>query len=114
MNTNKKSSMHDKKFIHNNLSEAEAEALTITIEECAEVIQACTKMLRFGKFSKNPNDVDPINNKEQLEIELGQLVYMTDILLARYLIDWDEVEKSRIKKKENLDRYSNFHKNFTF
>lgn len=42
----------------------------ITIEECAEVIQAITKYIRFGP-EKNGYD-----NKKNLEIEIGQLQYM--------------------------------------
>lgn len=39
---------------HHALSPAEAERLEMLIEECAEVIKACTKTLRHGYGSYNP------------------------------------------------------------
>lgn len=37
----------------NGLTLAEEEMLTLTIEECSEVIKACTKILRHGLYSRN-------------------------------------------------------------
>lgn len=47
--------------------------LTRVIEECAEVIQACTKILRFGPDDHHPDDPDEISNLVRLRAELSDL-----------------------------------------
>lgn len=51
-----------------------AEQLTMLIEECAEVIHACTKTLRHGPSSKHPLHLNGDTNWEQLQREFTQLV----------------------------------------
>ena len=70
----------------------------ITIEECAEVIQAITKIQRFGMENTG------YDNKMALEIEIGQLQYMLDCLrkywdLSPYMISnaYDEKKKALVK-----------------
>ena len=48
------------------------ETLTILSEECAEVVQANSKLIRFG--------VDNEENKDHLEQELGDIMAMICIL----------------------------------
>jgi hypothetical protein len=57
----------------NELTEAEQERLAILIEECAEVIQAGTKILRHGYEGHNPTVPNSETNREMLERELGDL-----------------------------------------
>ena len=56
------------------------EILRITQEECAEVIQAISKISRFGIDNLKPGK--PKTNREHLEEELGDLLAMIDILLG--------------------------------
>ena len=66
--------------------------LVITMEECGELIQACSKMLRFGE------DQD----YTQLQEEIGDVMCMIEILKDGGLVS-DEQIQERIKvKKEKL------------
>lgn len=58
---------------YNGLSPAEAERLAYLIEECGEVIQAATKVLRHGYASINPNKPSDGSNRTQLARELGDV-----------------------------------------
>lgn len=54
----------------NELTPAEAERLAMLSEECAEVIQAVSKILRHGYESVNPLEPEKGTNREQLGREL--------------------------------------------
>jgi NTP pyrophosphatase (non-canonical NTP hydrolase) len=54
----------------NGLDPAEAERLTMLIEECGEVIQAATKILRHGFASYNPKDPNSPSNRVALRKEI--------------------------------------------
>lgn len=53
---------------------SEAERLYILAEECGEVIQAITKILRHGWTSSNPKDSDAKQNYMQLEDEIEDVL----------------------------------------
>lgn len=70
---------------HPSLTPAQAERLEMLAEEDAEIVQACTKILRHGYDSQHPDDPGE-TNKEQLEEEimdvhavLGMMRYAGDI-----------------------------------
>jgi len=72
------------------------EMLVITMEECGELIQACSKMLRFGE------DQD----YTQLQEEIGDVMCMIEILRDGGLVN-DKQIADRIKvKKEKLMKWS--------
>lgn len=58
--------------MNNNLTPAEVERLTLIVEEAAEVIQAATKVLRYGWKSDHPS-CPSTNNREHLMKEVGDL-----------------------------------------
>lgn len=61
-------------------SEEERERLYLLIEECNEVIHAASKILRFGSQEYYaPRDE---TNKESLEKEIGQLLFIIDLLVS--------------------------------
>ena len=74
------------------------EILTILQEECAEVIQAVSKVRRFGMES----------NMDQLEQEVADLLCMINLMFDNEIIGYDEEKlRQRIKfKEEKLKRYS--------
>ena len=74
------------------------EILTILQEECAEVIQAVSKVRRFGMES----------NQDQLEQEVADLLCMINLMYDNDIIGYDEEKlRQRIKfKEEKLKRYS--------
>jgi NTP pyrophosphatase (non-canonical NTP hydrolase) len=76
------------------------EMLVITMEECGELIQACSKMLRFGE------DQD----YTQLQEEIGDVMCMIEILRDGGLVS-DKQIADRIKvKKEKLMKWSLLYK----
>ena len=85
--------------MENNMQKRE-EMLVITMEECGELIQACSKMLRFGE------DQD----YTQLQEEIGDVMCMIEILRDGGLVN-DKQIADRIKvKKENLMKWSLLYK----
>lgn len=80
------------------------EVLLILQEECSEVIQAVSKVIRFGWGSKHPERTK--TNREELEEELGDLLAMYDILLQTREIDPAKVSHARANKYNKLKQYS--------
>lgn len=83
----------------------ETELLTITLEECAEVVQAISKCFRFGMECRYPDGAP--TNKEHLEEEIGDLMCMIDILERKGIINIDNVHAANLNKREKLSKWSN-------
>lgn len=67
----------------NKLTPAEAERLACLIEECSEVIQAATKILRHGYVSFDPTNPDHCGNRLDLRTEIvDALAAMNDLFSA--------------------------------
>jgi NTP pyrophosphatase (non-canonical NTP hydrolase) len=81
------------------------EVMDIAQEECAEVIQAISKISRFGIDNLKPGK--PKTNREHLEEELGDLLAMVDILENMEAINMDSVNLARRAKIEKLKIWSN-------
>ena len=63
------------------------ELMVITMEECGELIQACSKAMRTREYSS-----------QQLTEEVGDVMCMVGLLLEYGLIDEEEIEE-RVKVK---------------
>ena len=83
------------------------EAMDILQEECAEVIQAVSKISRFGLDNYKP--WKPKTNREHLEEELGDLYAMIEILQDMDIVSWTNIEKAAEAKKEKLKQWSNIY-----
>jgi len=81
------------------------ETLVITQEECAEVIQSVSKILRFGFDSSYPFQ-ESATTRECLEMEVGQLLCMVDILVEQGVLDATNVRQARSYKREKLKEWS--------
>jgi len=81
------------------------EVMDILQEECAEVIQAVSKIRRFGIDNHKPGK--PKTNREHLEEELGDLYAMIDILQELDIVSWSGIEKAAEAKREKLKTWSN-------
>ena len=79
------------------------ELLTITMEECAEVIQACSKILRFGPDS----EYDGVTSLDSLEKEIGDLYCMLDLLHKHDMFSWTKVDEYAMEKEKKLRKWSN-------
>jgi len=85
----------------------DAEVLLILSEECAEVIQAISKVSRFGIDNVKPGN--PKTNREHLEEELGDLLAMIDILQEMGIVSWNNIEAASNAKIEKLKKWSNIY-----
>lgn len=84
------------------LTEYERELLVILMEECAEVIQAASKMIRFGK----ENRPDSCNtNSHELGLEIGDLREMIDMATDCKLVEARDFIVGRNRKRERLAKY---------
>tara|TARA_Y100000310_G_scaffold343895_1_gene453755 strand:+ start:1489 stop:1740 length:252 start_codon:yes stop_codon:yes gene_type:complete len=70
------------------------ETLTILMEECSEVIQEASKMLRFG------------NNPTELEREIGDLFAIIQILKEKDYINYEIMLNYAKAKREKLKQWS--------
>lgn len=87
------------------MNKQETELMTITLEECAEVIQAISKCFRFGMDGQWP--IGAPTNKQHLEEEIGDLLCMVKILEDKGIIDVDNVHAATLNKYEKLSKWSN-------
>ena len=78
--------------------EYSSELLIILMEECAEVTQACSKVLRYGNTSQNMNNL--ITN-------VGELECMIQLLASNIDISKSEMDKAIHNKKKKLFKWSN-------
>ena len=75
------------------------ELLTITMEECGELVQACSKAIRCDDYH---------DNKKLIE-EAGDVMCMLELLHEYDLISWDDVDKRVKVKKEKLKKWSSLY-----
>lgn len=74
------------------------ELLVITMEECGELTQECSKIIRFGATQEK---------LDTLEKEVGDILCMIDLLHEYDLIRWTVLEERVKAKREKLSRFSN-------
>ena len=70
------------------------------MEECGELVQACSKALRRGELYENSD------SQQNLKEEVGDVYTMIDLLVEWDVLSWDEIEARRNKKREKLKRWS--------
>jgi NTP pyrophosphatase (non-canonical NTP hydrolase) len=83
------------------------EVMDILQEECAEVIQAVSKIRRFGVDNAKPGK--PKTNREHLEEELGDMLAMIDILKEKNIVSEDNLIIAKHAKIEKLKKWSNIY-----
>ena len=72
------------------------ELLTITMEECGELIQACSKAIRCDDYYDN----------DKLLEEVGDVYCMIQLLHEYDLVSWNDIEERVKIKKEKLKKWS--------
>lgn len=85
------------------------EALDILQEEAAEVIQAVSKIRRFGWENHHPDETQ--TNLEHLEEELGDMQALIELLMEIGLVSWGNVTVAKRAKIEKLKKWSNIFNN---
>ena len=88
----------DEKIIAQEMKELDErqQLLVITMEECGELIQECSKNLRRGEFY----DRDTFKN------EVGDVYAMIELLVEWDVLSWDEIENRRDEKRKKLSKWS--------
>ena len=81
--------------------------MDITQEECAEVIQAISKVSRFGIDNSKPGT--NYTNRAHLEEELGDVLAMIDIMLEQGIVSQHNLEVAKLAKIEKLKKWSNIY-----
>lgn len=82
----------------------EHEIMVIAAEECAEVIQAISKCIRFGFDDEYAG---ACTNVSRLAEEVGDLLCMVDLMVERGIIKQSAVYEASIAKRARLEDYSN-------
>ena len=72
------------------------ELLTITMEECGELIQACSKAIRCDKYYNN----------EKLIEEIGDVQCMIDLIRQYDLVSLTEINNQVNIKEKKLKKWS--------
>jgi hypothetical protein len=81
----------------------ERELLDILIEECAEVTQRATKLLRFGRDEVQPGQ--PLSNMERLSLEIGDVREMIGRLHDAQLLAMPTVIEGMRRKRLQLAKF---------
>jgi NTP pyrophosphatase (non-canonical NTP hydrolase) len=87
----------------NQVNNHQEECLNLLQEECAEVIQAASKIKRFGLVGKR---LDSDTNLNNLETELGDVLALIELVVDSGLgVTQQGIEKAKTAKFERLSRY---------
>ena len=85
------------------VNEHQEECLNILQEECAEVIQAASKIKRFGLVGKR---IDSETNLKHMETELGDVLALIDIVIDSGLgLTVEGIEQAKKAKFDRLSQY---------
>ena len=76
----------------------QTEALVITMEECGELTQACSKVIRTNQKEEY---------MRELTKEVGDVMCMIDLLVQNNLVDENDIKLCAKKKREKLKKWSN-------
>lgn len=85
------------------MNDKQREILVITQEECAEVIQEISKIFRFGIEELHK---DGMPHQEKLEMEIGDLLCMINLLTSHGLVRPDVVAQAVENKSNKLKQWS--------
>jgi NTP pyrophosphatase (non-canonical NTP hydrolase) len=79
------------------------ELMTITMEECGELTQQCSKIMR--KYES----LDLISEEERVKLveEAGDLFCMLRLLIDNRIVTWKELSERADVKREKLKTWSN-------
>ena len=76
--------------------DARTQLMVIMMEECGELIQACSKAIRKEDFYDNQSLID----------EVGDVYTMMEIMHEFDIISWTDIEKRVQEKRLKLSKWS--------
>ena len=80
--------------------DARQQLLVLTMEECGELVQSCSKLLRRAELY---SDGEYVKN---LKEELGDVYAMIDLFVEWDVVSWTELEERRNVKRKKLSKWS--------
>ena len=83
--------MSNKKLDYN------TELMLITMEECGELIEACSKTIRCEDY---------VDDEKMIE-EVGDVLLMIDLIINRGLVKREDIEARKKVKLKKLKKWSN-------
>lgn len=93
------------------VSSDETELLALLIEECGEVIQAATKVLRHGWESFDPTRRgERPTNREALAKELGHLDFAVHLMQQSEHVSARDIAQASSDKASTINRWLHFNK----
>ena len=72
------------------------ELMVITMEECGELVQACSKAIRKDNHRDN----------QLLKEEIGDVYAMIQLLVKFDIVSWDELDERVKVKNKKLSKWS--------
>ena len=91
------------------MDKVEKEIMLIAQEECAEVVQAISKVFRFGVTEEYNGQT----NKQRLEEEVGDLLCMIELMMENNSINEANVSGASLRKRLKLGKWSSIFKEET-
>ncbi len=86
------------------VNEHQEECLNILQEECSEIIQAASKVKRFGILNRKPGA--ELNNLQNLEMEIGDVLAMIELCKEAGIGLTDEgLERAKQDKFKRLSEH---------
>lgn len=85
------------------MDDKQKQIMLIAQEECAEVIQAISKVFRFGES----DEYNGQTNQQRLEEEAGDLMCMLQLMMDKGVINETKVYEASIQKRIKLEKWSN-------
>tara|TARA_B100000945_G_C20081121_1_gene456857 strand:- start:92 stop:355 length:264 start_codon:yes stop_codon:yes gene_type:complete len=73
------------------------ELMLITMEECGELIEACSKTIRCEDYVNHPKMIE----------EVGDVLLLIEIIIGRGLVKQEDIDARKKTKLEKLKKWSN-------
>ena len=74
------------------------ELLTITMEECGELIQACSKAIRCDDYYDNESLIEELGDVNYMI----ELMHQYDLVSLKDLVDRGKIKEEKLKKWSSL------------
>jgi|TARA_B100001079_G_scaffold247967_1_gene237625 NTP pyrophosphatase (non-canonical NTP hydrolase) len=84
------------------------ELMIITMEECGELTQACSKLLRKQDFAKKQNVYSILeDSKQELTKEVADVMCMIELMQEQGLVNLIDIKEGIKSKRNKLKTWSN-------
>ena len=77
--------------------EYNTELMLITMEECGELIEACSKTIRCEDYKDHPKMIE----------EVGDVLLLIEMIIQRGLVKQEDIDARKKVKIEKLKKWSN-------